>query len=123
MYQAKQAASYSIITPDKHRVSFMCYSLYGFEYRSISEAVSSLYGTFLGGEINVLLSSILPLLFCSVQCEEEPLHQQTVWLQLNDADLSKRQIKTEAQTFVGRPIPLSRLLSDNCFKNALKAQI
>lgn len=75
MYQAKQAASYSIITPDKHRVSFMCYSLYGFEYRSISEAVSSLYGTCLGGEINVLLSSILPLLFCSVQCEEEPLQQ------------------------------------------------
>lgn len=78
--QSKHAASYSIITPDKHRVSFMCDSLYGFEYRSMSEAVSSLYGTFWGGEINeircaALLSNILPLLFCSVQCEEEPLHQ------------------------------------------------
>lgn len=57
----------------------MCYSLYGFEYRSISEAASSLHGIFLGGEINeilcaVLLSNILPLLFCSVQCEEETLH-------------------------------------------------
>lgn len=53
--QSKHAASYSIITPGKHRVSFMCYSLYGFEYRSFSEAASSLYGIFLGGEIDEIL--------------------------------------------------------------------
>lgn len=69
MYQAKQAASYSIITPDKHRMSFMCYSLYGFEYRSISEAVSSLYGTFAVGKLTFFYLTSCPSssALCSVK--------------------------------------------------------